>query len=200
MGQDGRRVYRNGNQPNAAERCADEPAPTVHFGHAKNDVRWIVRTGQQSRQANGPEPYESSIDAPAPTVMGTTNRWTVERPAPTIVTTRRSKDGLLVGRQMADGEGENVGGWGWERPATTVNCDPRIAAPGHKGDAKIEPGAVRQMEGAVRVTIPEAAILQSFSRDYPWQGSRTKQFEQIGNAVPPLLAHAIIAALTGDHA
>lgn len=87
--------YVNGNQPNAGRRSADEPAPTVLFGHRANDVRW--------------------------------------------------------------------------------------------SDAA----------GSVRVTVQEAAILQSFRPDYPWRGSRTKQYEQCGNAIPPRLAAHVVASAIG---
>jgi len=112
---------------------------------------------------------------PAPTIASdglATGRdvWVEERPAPTVVTTRRSDEGLIVGRQLPQGEGRNVGGHGWET------------------------GTLREGT-AVRVTEQEAAILQSFPASYPFQGSRSKRFEQIGNAVPPLLAEAILRAL-----
>lgn len=48
-----------------------------------------------------------------------------------------------------------------------------------------------------RLTIADAAALQTFRPDYPWQGTREQQLRQIGNAVPPLLALHVLAAATG---
>jgi DNA (cytosine-5)-methyltransferase 1 len=49
----------------------------------------------------------------------------------------------------------------------------------------------------IRLSVQDAAVLQSFPADYPWRGSRTKQLEQIGNAVPPRLAMHVIATAHG---
>jgi DNA (cytosine-5)-methyltransferase 1 len=160
--------FRNGNQANAAKRDATEPAPTIHFGHALNQVEWVK-----------------------------------ERPAPIITTTRRSDKGLLVGRQLSEGEGRNIGGWGWKRPSTTVQADPRIfPGPRSERDPDYQPGDDAVSQGnpngaAVRVSLEEAAVLQTFPPDYPFQGTRTKCFEQCGNAVPPLLAKVILCSLLG---
>ncbi|MFG2941752.1 DNA cytosine methyltransferase [Streptomyces sp. NPDC048282] len=48
---------------------------------------------------------------------------------------------------------------------------------------------------SVRITVPEAAALQTFPTGYPFHGTKTRQFEQIGNAVPPLLAAAVLRPL-----
>lgn len=39
----------------------------------------------------------------------------------------------------------------------------------------------------------EAACLQAFPDGFPFQGTRTQIFQQIGNAVPPLLAYHVLA-------
>lgn len=46
-----------------------------------------------------------------------------------------------------------------------------------------------------RTSYAEAGALQSFPLDYPWSGVAVHQ--QIGNAAPPLLVRAVLAALVG---
>jgi len=91
--------------------------------------------------------------------------------------------------------------WAGRRPATTVLGDARISAP---SPLDRDPAWRRgqkppsQMKNAVRVTVEEAALLQGFRADYPWQGSRTQCFLQIGNAVCPPIARTVIAALANQ--
>lgn len=49
----------------------------------------------------------------------------------------------------------------------------------------------------VRVTIEEAAALQSFPTGYPWSGTKTARFTQVGNAIPPMLAWHILRSVIG---
>ncbi|MEI3845233.1 MULTISPECIES: DNA cytosine methyltransferase [unclassified Microbacterium] len=82
--------------------------------------------------------------------------------------------------------------WKWaDRPATTVAADPRTTAREHHEHGE-------QSKTALTLTRDEAATLQSFPDDFIWRGSKTKQFLQIGNAVPPLMAGAVLGALIAD--
>lgn len=61
-------------------------------------------------------------------------------------------------------------------------------------------GGLKQSQFAgetVRVTVQEAAILQGFPADYPWQGNKGQQHRQVGDAMPPPLAWHVLRAAFG---
>jgi DNA (cytosine-5)-methyltransferase 1 len=85
--------------------------------------------------------------------------------------------------------------WVCRQPATTVRTSAEVTAPTYRDrDPNWHPGKrpPSQATNAVRVTACQAALLQGFPADYPWQGTRTRQFEQVGNAVPPPLARRVL--------
>jgi len=49
--------------------------------------------------------------------------------------------------------------------------------------------------GARRMTLEESALIQTFPADMWFAGSRSSQYTQVGDAVPPMLAHALGTAL-----
>lgn len=51
-----------------------------------------------------------------------------------------------------------------------------------------------------RLRVPELAALQTFPNGYQFEGTRREQVRQIGNAVPPLLAQAVVVAFVGGEA
>lgn len=55
--------------------------------------------------------------------------------------------------------------------------------------------AVGELPEARRITVLESAALQSFPSHVRFAGSRSSQYTQVGNAVPPKLAEAVGAAV-----
>jgi len=177
------------------------------FGHRDRDAleaeqaagRWTLRTsfGIPSMAAKNGSHEMDPAARPAHAVTTKAKDWSLHR-----------SRGASVGRRdhpldepapTITGAGGKPGGnltWVRERPATSVLGDPRIGRPGHKGR---EPGEESHFAvDSVRITVEEAAVLQSFPPDYPWRGTKTAQFAQVGNAVPPLLALHILAMATGS--
>jgi DNA (cytosine-5)-methyltransferase 1 len=175
--------------------CAPAQAVTTRVGcWQANGVQdgWAWRNGNQ-RNAAIRNPEE-----PAPTVHFGHSANQVEWVPCAYETRQRGARPRPINRpaptMLAAGLAKGTPIWAGERPATTVACDRRVHPPGHKECAADPPGRYEQRRGAnaVRVTVCQAAILQGFPADYPWQGARTRQFEQVGNAVPPPVAHRVL--------
>jgi len=158
-------------------RGTDRPAPSV----VSNADRWTLHTNRDQRP-NG-DRQTVAVDRPALVLTGKSGgQWSFRvnaRENATVRTTDEPAPALHVGH-----------GWGemrwWEEPATT------ILAGRNRSTSELPNGAGA---GSVRVSVQEAAVLQGFRPDYPWQGTKTAQFAQVGNAIPPPWAAAILEAL-----
>ncbi|MCP4050527.1 MAG: DNA cytosine methyltransferase [bacterium] len=75
------------------------------------------------------------------------------------------------------------------RPARTLTCRNLAGATGDMQRVRLPDGRRR------RISIREAARLQSFPDWYDFQGSELSQYNQIGNAVPPIFARALAQSI-----
>lgn len=114
--------------------------------------------------------------------MVPTVRVPTDQPAPTVT-------GQAVGQWKVYPQ------WTFERPAPTIIGTSKIAAPGHRcmSDSCCGRGRTSHFDAdAIDVEPWQAGVLQSFPPDYPWQGTKTSRGQQVGNAVPPVLAAAVV--------
>ena len=155
-------------------------------------IRWPQRTHSQA--GIGVERWVSMADA-----LG----WGMTvRPYLTIASSRttggpdKEKVGGSGARAQLYAE-QAAGRWHFARPSTTIAADSRVQPPGHKRNSGDPPGKYegRAGENAIRITVEQAATLQGFPLGYRFVGSKTSQFQQIGNAVPPALARLVVEAL-----
>jgi DNA (cytosine-5)-methyltransferase 1 len=191
---------RHGDRPDTP---VTEPAPTL-TSKARSDV-WVVDRRTNSKAAGGGmEPtVPVPMDRPAPTLTSKAGGQWVFRNGAQANATKRTMDAPAPTILASADNGDSA--WVYERPATTVCADPRIAPPGYRtGEQRsLTPSVPSEQvqDGdyngeAIKLTVREALILQSFRPDYPVQGTRSKKFEQIGNAIPPGLARAVLSVLS----
>lgn len=90
---------------------------------------------------------------------------------------------------------ENLPGWCYERPATTIVrsfCPNIVAGPGYR---KAGDGPRQNAPGSFEVTLDEMAVLQGGWPGMPFQGSKTKRFSICGALLPPPWAYGILSDL-----
>jgi DNA (cytosine-5)-methyltransferase 1 len=205
-----------GDASNRGERNHDEPAATVTGKVGRN--KWLFAgAGATALQTSRQQPRTE--DEPAHTVTGSrsaawvpdgsrllddgetvvlgdvrASRGTVrdlDEPSPTI--TGSLDNGNYRWQPVVAVPGDTS--WVETRPSPTVVGSFRpdiIAAPGYR---KAGDPPRQKTPGSIQVSVEEAAMLQTFPADYPWFGSKTEQYQQIGNAVPPVVAQAVVGHL-----
>lgn len=178
-------------KPDGSRQTTDPhtaPAPALT---GKSGGQWVLRNGTQQNAA------VRDLNEPAGTLFfgGRCNdvSWVLKHNHRANATVRSVDEPAAT---LAFGHARNEYEWVNTRPATTVCATNRISPPGHR-DRSPEGESQFASPETVRITVPEASVLQSFPVDYPWRGTRTKQFEQVGNAIPTLLAAHVVATASG---
>jgi DNA (cytosine-5)-methyltransferase 1 len=185
--------------------------PIAHLDRYVNSPNWIQRSNYSAGSSDGSTAEERGrttreATEPSTTVTSKGSQWRMgdvrssngtvrdgDQPAPTITSSLdngnfRWRNGNFRRR---NGNQAHSAVRELDQPAPTIH----FGARSNKVEWMPEGTAGDPAASGVRVTVQEAAVLQTFPRDYPWQGTKTQQFQQVGNAVPPLMAWAILQAV-----
>jgi DNA (cytosine-5)-methyltransferase 1 len=180
------------NDQQQKARSADQPSHTI-TGKGTACWRFDERFGDLEPTHMG-DVYNSKgtlrpLDQPAMTLTSSMDNGNFK-----FIDADRVKD--VVAERLNNQSGTDFDlSWPAYRPAAVVAGRDLNTAPGANGNRFN--GSKKSRNDGVRVSVEEAAILQSFPDTYSWQGTKTSQFQQIGNAVPPLLGEAMIRNLLG---
>lgn len=180
-------VEENGERKN---RTADLPAPTLTGEAHRWD--WEERGMKLCPTNLRPNAALRSMDQPAPTMAfgHETPRWV----PPEEEAEYRSRLAEEVEPRVNNQSGTEFDlAWPADRPAPVIAGRDIVTMPG--ANANRFNGATKSRNDGIRVTVQEAGVLQSFPADFQWQGNKGEQFLQVGNAVPPLLAEAVLKTL-----
>lgn len=165
-------------------RLASDPAQTI-TEKARSFQRFDAMGDVRSSRGT-----IRSIDEPAPTITSSMDNGNFQF----IELSEREAVAAIVAPRVNNQSGTEFDlAWPLDRPAPVVAGRELITMPG--ANANRFNGSTKSRNDGVRVTVAEAGILQSMPADYPWQGTKTQQFQQVGNMVPALLQAAIVHAL-----
>ena len=158
--------------------------------------RYYPRT--PDRLDPGVKPWVSMAEAigwglprrPSPTITGGGTETGGAEPIAKLA--RYTSDPTWVSRPVGMRRNSGPGAAREPRPIDTPSFTIRAQGSGShpSGTEWVAPDG-----SSVRVTVEEAARLQSFPDGYPWRGTKGKRFLQVGNAVPPKLAEAILTGV-----
>lgn len=171
------------HEPTEPAATTKEKPPTVrealagHPAHGKpgnNSICTALVTPARNPVMR-PSPYAGLL------FNGKGRALNLDAPAPTLPATMGGNRTPIIDQRQLEGKAEENWVVGYHR---------RLMAGG--GPVKTVPKRMR------RLTVEEAAVLQTFPSWWEFSGRQSSRFRQIGNAVPPLLAQAVAKQVAAD--
>jgi DNA (cytosine-5)-methyltransferase 1 len=168
-----------GKRPLAPRKLGEEHRCTVRqalkalpaFGKPGNDLGSKVRVVPASRPVMRPSAYKGSL-----LFNGSGRPLQLDQPAKTLPASMGGNSTPIIDQEELR-----------HRESWVVAYHERLCS-GHPVEAVVP-------EHLRRLTVQEAAALQSFPIEASFEGSLVSKYRQIGNAVPPVLAYHVFLAV-----